>query len=242
MKKSITALCLVVLMVSIGFVVASSKNQKQEFNFPENPSYTIYHGKGIWSTTHILRKGDLKKPDVDKANPRASTKGPTCYKLMGVSWPNTPDYVSDDLELLNIAGISIGTWDDVTSFDLLGDRSIGSGEWGVLDGQNFYTYYDYPLSGVIAACRTWRDDFGNILEYDILFDTDWTWGDATVNPSVMDLQNIATHEIGHAFGLLDLYQRPCSEVTMFGYSSEGDISGRTLEPQDITGIQLIYGA
>ena len=40
------------------------------------------------------------------------------------------------------------------------------------------------------------------IESDILFDTTYTWG--TVNsktPSVMDLRNIATHEIGHLLGL-----------------------------------------
>jgi len=57
----------------------------------------------------------------------------------------------------------------------------------------------------------------------------------------MDLQNIATHELGHAVGLNDIYSGSCSYVTMYGYSTEGDIGKRTLEQPDITGLQTMYG-
>ena len=58
----------------------------------------------------------------------------------------------------------------------------------------------------------------------------------------MDLENIATHELGHGLGLGDLYKDACSDVTMFGYSTEGETKKRTLEPADIAGIQELYGA
>jgi cytochrome c biogenesis protein CcdA len=61
------------------------------------------------------------------------------------------------------------------------------------------------------------------------------------NPALMDLQNIATHELGHAFGMDDIYTDACSSVTMYGYSDNGDISKRTLEQPDITGLRLMYG-
>jgi len=57
----------------------------------------------------------------------------------------------------------------------------------------------------------------------------------------MDLQNIATHEIGHGVGLADVYQTACSEVTMYSYSTEGEIIKRTFETPDITGLQKLYG-
>ncbi|NIP29559.1 MAG: peptidase M10A and M12B matrixin and adamalysin, partial [Candidatus Dadabacteria bacterium] len=64
--------------------------------------------------------------------------------------------------------------------------------------------------GVIAVTVIWGYFSGppsirEIVEFDVLFDTDFTWGNATVNPTLMDLQNIATHEIGHGAGLGDLY-------------------------------------
>ena len=79
-----------------------------------------------------------------------------------------------------------------------------------------------------------------IIEFDVLFDTDYTWGDADINPTVMDLQNIATHEIGHGLGLADIYDSACSEVTMYGYSVYGETKKRTLEPPDMTGMQELY--
>lgn len=74
-----------------------------------------------------------------------------------------------------------------------------------------------------------------------MFDTDFTWGDATTNPAVMDLQNIATHELGHGVGLGDLYDTVCIDETMYGYSTEGETSKRDLNAGDIVGIQELYG-
>lgn len=95
-----------------------------------------------------------------------------------------------------------------------------------------------------------------IIEFDILYDTDFMWGDALNPPQncsvnetgeicvpvpVMDLQNIATHEIGHGLGLGDL-DAGCAEETMYGYSWEGDVQKRDLNAGDITGIHKLYGA
>lgn len=57
----------------------------------------------------------------------------------------------------------------------------------------------------------------------------------------MDLQNIATHELGHGFGLADLYESNASEETMYGYSTEGEIKKRSLYSGDIAGIHDLYG-
>ncbi len=49
------------------------------------------------------------------------------------------------------------------------------------------------------------------------------------------------HEIGHTLGLSDLYTNSCANVTMYGYSTEGDVERRSLEPADIAGLLSIYG-
>jgi predicted Zn-dependent protease len=78
------------------------------------------------------------------------------------------------------------------------------------------------------------------VDFEIVFNTQFAWGtDGTL--SVMDLQNIATHELGHGFGLADLYEDQWSEQTMYGYGSYGEIKKRTLESGDIAGIQKLYG-
>ncbi|MBA7643606.1 hypothetical protein ES703_51337 [subsurface metagenome] len=57
----------------------------------------------------------------------------------------------------------------------------------------------------------------------------------------MDLQNIATHELGHSVGLGDLYDDVASEETMYGLSEYGETKKRTLYLGDIAGIQKLYG-
>jgi hypothetical protein len=75
----------------------------------------------------------------------------------------------------------------------------------------------------------------------MVFNTYFNWGDVTQNSALMDIQNIATHEFGHGFGLADLYQLKYSSLTTYGYASEGQTNKRTLEPNDIASIQAIYG-
>ena len=62
----------------------------------------------------------------------------------------------------------------------------------------------------------------------------------SVDPTKMDLQNIAIHELGHGIGLLDVYEDACADVTMYGYGTEGETKKRTLETPDITGYTEMY--
>lgn len=56
----------------------------------------------------------------------------------------------------------------------------------------------------------------------------------------MDFENIATHELGHTFGLDDLFTEACSEETMYSFASTGETNKRTLEGGDIAGIIDLY--
>ena len=66
-----------------------------------------------------------------------------------------------------------------------------------------------------------------------------TWG-TDGSAGKMDVQNLATHELGHSQRLLDLYGTADAEKTMYGCSSTGETKKRTLEAEDIAGIQYIY--
>jgi hypothetical protein len=136
------------------------------------------------------------------------------------------------------------TWDAATGAELFNNtyEFNYTAKWGVQDFKNSLTWGNYGQSGVIAVTRYWIDSrTGSIAEFDIMFDTDFAWGDAASNSLLMDVQNIATHELGHGIGLSDVYKVPCSTVTMYGYSDNGDISKRILEQPDITGLQTLYG-
>lgn len=181
-----------------------------------------------------------------RIKPEGKARGASlCYKLMGIKWKSFPITYTIHTDLdVNAITAAVSEWDSHTSTNLFGSYSIDSSANfdDSPDGRNEYSYGDYPQSGVIAVTRVWYTrQSKQIVEYDVMFDTDFTWGDATVNPSVMDLQNIATHETGHGIGLADVYNTVCSEVTMYGYSDYGEIQKRTLEPPDIIGLQKLYG-
>ncbi|HUU62504.1 MAG TPA: matrixin family metalloprotease [Dehalococcoidia bacterium] len=179
-------------------------------------------------------------------------KVPDCYKFMskGAKLKNTEDLYIHPLVDLNVIGSSALEWDQNTSFSLFGsqtnDPEANFDPVLMPDGKNEFSFGNYTTSGVIAVARVWGYFSGppqnrEISQFDIMFDIDFVWGDAGMDPSVMDLQNIATHEIGHGLGLSDLYEDACSEVTMYGYSSEGEMNKRSLELADIAGLQELYG-
>jgi len=117
------------------------------------------------------------------------------------------------------------------------------------DGVNevgFASIQGHP--GTVAVTIVWGTfdgplDAREIIEYDMVFDGEhYAWGDAAENPRVMDLLEIATHETGHSYGLDDIYDGACSDVTMFGTSVEGETAKRSLTRNDLGGLSLLYGA
>jgi hypothetical protein len=93
----------------------------------------------------------------------------------------------------------------------------------------------------IAVCLTWPSPAGtSIAHHDIAFNGQYfTWSDSGA-AGKMDIQNIATHEMGHWWGLKDLYGSADSAKTMYGIADYALTFQRTLEPDDIAGIQWIY--
>lgn len=68
------------------------------------------------------------------------------------------------------------------------------------------------------------------------------WGiipDGVEDASYTDLRNVITHEAGHFLGL---EHTPIVEATMYAASPNGDVSRRSLEPDDIDGACSVYPA
>ncbi len=196
------------------------------------------------------------------------SKAETCYKLLGVKWksfpvnyvinPSNPQGLSEAF-VTSAISTSAETWDAVTSAELFNNAySVNyTAQYGVQNFVNAIAFGDYPNDNVIAVTSVWYTPVGRrIVEFDQLYNTRFTWGDATNPPQeciivngteicnpvpVMDLQNIATHELGHGAGLDDIYSTTCSAVTMYGYSGYSETRKRTLEQPDITGLQKMYG-
>lgn len=199
------------------------------------------------------KKGYGKPPGAGREE-----KAPTCFGFLakGAKWKSLPvDYLIDpdnsglnQTEVTSAIERAVGEWDFYAIPNLFGSwKKVDDATWDSdkPDGSNEFLFGNYSDPNVIAITITWGyfsvpPAFREIVEFDILFDTDFVWGDANSNPAVMDLQNIATHEIGHGLGLADVYQTACSSVTMYGYSIEGETQKQTLAPPDIKGLQTLY--
>ncbi len=182
-----------------------------------------------------------------------------CYGFLAKNarWKVTEPYI---LEATNSSGlspeyiasasaVSMTTWDSQVAFGLFGQRVDGvvdGADTSSPDGKNEIYFAPISNPGTIAVTIVWGYFSGptfqrELLEYDMVFDdADFRWGDAQVDPAVMDFQNIATHELGHAAGLADIYTTSCTQETMYGYATEGEISKRDLNTGDITGIKKLY--
>ena len=109
------------------------------------------------------------------------------------------------------------------------------------DGYNIIWRNDLGAGGTIAANYYWYSRQTKIIsENDIIFNSRLPWA---TNGAVgyYDVQNIATHELGHCLCLNDIYKSYQSEMTMYGYGATGETKKRTLESGDIQGIKFIYG-
>jgi len=250
-KIVIPAVLLVLILLSAtvfaAFIIPANENAKENSRAPEH-SPVIDDNWGLERVDFV----HYAKPDGVGSNKKP--KRNVCYKLMGVKWKSTP--VNYSINPTNTDGLSeefvtqtvstaAETWDAETTTELFNDNYVidYSAQYGVQDYKNSIAFDTYPQANAIAVTSVWYTRKGKqIVEFDIVFNTNFDWGNADLDATKMDLQNIAVHELGHSVGLADIYTDPCSTVTMYGYSTEGETSKRTLGTADITGLESMYGS
>jgi hypothetical protein len=116
------------------------------------------------------------------------------------------------------------------------------------DGVNIVAWGRAP-SGAIAVTYTWYNPAtGQVVEQDIILSASlpWSYTQAS-NPDAAcgdlysyDVQNILTHEVGHVFGLDDLYDTADQDLTMYGYGAKGELKKDTLGRGDLLGMADLY--
>jgi len=110
------------------------------------------------------------------------------------------------------------------------------------DGVNVQFWSGTGMPSSLIAVTSWRFTIstGNIIEFDIQYNSgDFDWS-CTGEPDKMDVQNIGTHEEGHSISLLDLYGAADAEKTMFGVYSDGQVFARSLHLRDVQGAEYVY--
>ena len=253
MKRILISLLVVTLLIStsaVGVIAKADKPSAPEFKEIEKVVFVHYKapGKPPWA-------GGPKEPKEPK-----EAEG---YKLFrgGVKWSDAAlgtdgisyainTSVPADARAEIIA--SFEAWDAATSKELF-NNDVGTTD---ASGANLYdgnvvSWTDLGDTGIIAVTTFWwYTGTKELAAFDMEFNTQFPWGidpdgeteDGYVLEGAMDIRNIATHEAGHTLVLDDLYQSQYSEMTMYGYSTEGEVKAISLEPGDIAGLQALYGS
>jgi hypothetical protein len=107
-----------------------------------------------------------------------------------------------------------------------------------------------PSNALAVTLLSFDSDTGAIVDADIYFNADsfkWAVVDAATEHDYVDVQNVATHEIGHFLGLdhssENLFEEDLElkDATMFFASTMAETAHRDLHNDDIKAIQALYG-
>ena len=105
-------------------------------------------------------------------------------------------------ESSNAITAAMQTWTNVPNknftFVYNGSTNSTAGQ----DGKNIVCFGAITDAGVLAVNTFWfYSATGIIIESDIKFNTNYAWG-TDESPDKYDVQNVATHELGHSLSLL----------------------------------------
>ncbi len=191
------------------------------------------------------KKGNARPPWAGGGGKGGDTK---CYETFakGAKWKTVEQYITGAGIDPVVTQTSLDTWNAVhTIFGARDTLGVTDGADDVSpDGKNEVEFANLGPTNTIAYTIVWGIFYGpprnrELVEWDAVFNTDYPFGDADDDSSVMDYQNIATHEFGHSSGL-GHPENTCTEETMYAYASLGETKKRDLNAGDIAGISDLY--
>ena len=163
------------------------------------------------------------------------------FSLFALSEPLTFALNTSQLDGLTTGAVSavqssIGTWGG----GYLSYVNGGATDSPNQDLVNSVGAMSFTPPRALAATWTWVDDETNeVLEADIFFNTrhDWTVMNAvgdTCGGTAYDVENVGTHEVGHAVGLDHVN---ADDATMAPSAAAGETRKRTLTAGDVLGFE-----
>ena len=141
----------------------------------------------------------------------------------------------------------VESWESAAGAQIFGNGSTDTdydADTSTVDGVNGAEFGPIADAGVIAVTYTWGIYGGppkdrELVEWDMIFDSDSFAWSASGAAGTMDFRNIDTHELGHAVGLGHA-SGSCTEETMYAYASLGETKKRDLGAGDSAGINGLY--
>ncbi len=131
-------------------------------------------------------------------------------------------------------------WEDASVFDFVDGGTTAVTDVGT-DGINLFTFQNTAantaaVGGALAITLSSFNSSLNFTEADIVFNPAFTFS-TLGTAGFYDIQSIACHEYGHAFGLN--HSAVCSS-TMYPFSGTAETHQRTLSTDDVAGINGLY--
>ena len=210
----------------------SSSSEKPTWDDTED-DYRLIAGGIKWTVERVKYEVNLAGSGLEYVNEYGDMDEEGENELDALEALQLASEEWDDGDYSGWGGVPINLFDENPS--ITDETSIG------LDGYNrlVWTLLD---ERIIAVTHLWYNPATKeIVEFDIEFNSYYNWS-LIGEQNFMDLQNIATHEFGHAAGLDDLRPPKDWALTMYAYSDFGETIKRSLGYGDQLGIQELYGA
>jgi len=197
--------------------------------------------------------------DCGGGDPTSDSDTSSCYAFIAkdAKWKVVEPYLinpanshgmNESAVAINFAA-DIQKWEDAAGQEIIGAGTVTSdtlvADTSSPDSLNEVYFGEIDGTGTIGVTIVWGIFSGppfnrRLVEWDQIYDeVDFNWS-LTSEPTAMNWDNIAIHELGHSVGMADIYEDTCSEMTMYGFGANGETKKTTLEDGDINGVQKLY--
>lgn len=172
----------------------------------------------------------------------ASCSGSFGFIAGGISWSISA--VSYDLLSGTIpAGLGAGAVATAvqSSFDAWSGAEASAPDFAEAGGvANTVSWASLGGTGIVAATAvSYIPRTKTIVGFDMFFNDDLDW-DTGGSAGAFDVQNVGTHEAGHAFGLGHVNAPKDGLETMYKLTDEGELIKQSLCTGDVAGITALY--
>jgi hypothetical protein len=141
---------------------------------------------------------------------------------------------------------SFATWNGADSAEQFSFGGTTGVKKRKLDGVNAVMWGKLGKKTIAATYVWFSTDTDEVVEIDMVFNQKFPWaifsdggGECQSSPAAYDVQDIATHEIGHWVGLDDLFDAADVDLTMYGFGAGGELKKRTLASGDVAGAAAV---